>query len=86
MNCKYCGKVIKNCYNSQKYHPKCFKQRHKEYQRKYHQNPEVKQKAKEYRQKPEVKQRMSVYRRKIYALKKELKKKILLKILEKYKK
>ena len=69
MKCKYCGKVIKNCYNSQKYHPKCFKQNRK----KYYQRPEVKQ----------MKRKRD---RKTYALKKEFKKKILLKILEKYKK
>ena len=86
MKCKYCGKVIKNCYNSQKYHPKCFKQNRK----KYYQRPEVKQKAKEYKkkyyQRPEVKQMKRKRDRKTYALKKEFKKKILLKILEKYKK
>ena len=99
MKCKYCGKVIKNCYNSQKYHPKCFKQNRK----KYYQRPEVKQKVKEYYQRPEVKQKAKEYKkkyyqrpevkqmkrkrdRKTYALKKEFKKKILLKILEKYKK
>jgi len=61
-NCKYCGKKIKNCYNTQKYHKECFKQRKKEYMKEYFQKPEVKQRKKEYMkeyfQKPEVKQRM----------------------------
>ena len=42
--CKYCGKEIKKCYNSQKHHKDCFKQKKRE----YYQRPEVKQKTREY--------------------------------------
>ena len=29
MKCKICGKEIKNCYNNQKYHSECLKQKKK---------------------------------------------------------
>jgi len=35
MRCEYCGKVIKKCCNSQRFHKRCYKKYKKEYQRAY---------------------------------------------------